>query len=224
MTNTLTHDAESGLSFLIRAAQGPAAARLFLLHGVGSNERDLAPLASRLDPRVEVLLVRGPLTLGPEQYAWFQVRFGPQGPVINPEQADDSRLRLTSLARSRGADPSVPTLMAGFSQGGILSASVGLSAPEIVPGFAILSGRILPELAPHIAAPARLQHSDVLITHGTYDDKLPVAYATQSDALLSKLGVRHETHRYPVGHTMNDAVVADFSRWVAVRAGLGTSL
>jgi phospholipase/carboxylesterase len=214
----LTHDAESGLSFLVKPSEASPAARLFLLHGVGSNEANLVSLAAEIDPRIEVILVRGPLTLGPGQYAWFQVRFGPQGPVINPDQADDSRRRLTTLAQSRSIGAAIeadtPILMAGFSQGGIMSASVGLSAPEAVRGFAILSGRILPELAPHIAAGARLQHSKALIVHGDYDDKLPVAFAVQSAALLTELGVAHEMRRYPVGHTLDDTIAADFSRWV----------
>lgn len=215
--DTLHSDGASGLSYRVRPAAGRPAGRLFLLHGVGGNETNLAAIAQDLDPRIELVFVRGPLTLGSGQYAWFQVRFAPQGAVINPAQAEDSRERLLALVRSLGladTDAPVPAVMAGFSQGGIMSASVALSAPDDVSRFAILSGRILPELEPHLAAPEKLANICALVIHGQYDDKLPVALAAQSDALLTRLGVPHDTRLYPVGHALNADIVNDFSCWV----------
>ena len=213
----LLSDAASGLSYRVRPAAGRPAGRLFLLHGVGGSETNLAAIAQDLDPRIELVFVRGPITLGAGHYAWFQVRFGPQGTVIDPAQADDSRRRLTALARSLGdadADAPVPAVMAGFSQGGIMSASVALSAPDDVSRFAILSGRILPELEPHLASPEKLANVRALVVHGHYDDKLPVALAAQSDARLTQLGVPHDTRLYPVGHALSADIVDDFSSWV----------
>lgn len=215
--DTLHSDGASGLMYRLRPATGRAAGRLYLLHGVGGNETNLAALAPDLNPRIELVFVRGPLTLGCGQYAWFQVRFGPQGTVIDPAQAEDSRGRLLALVRSLGlADghAPIPTVMAGFSQGGIMSASVALSAPDEVSRFAILSGRILPELEPHLASPEKLANVRALVMHGQYDDKLPVALAGQSDALLTRLGVPHDMRLYPVGHALNADIVNDFSRWV----------
>ncbi|NLP65050.1 alpha/beta hydrolase [Paraburkholderia sacchari] len=213
----LHNDIPSGLSFRLRPAAGQAAARLFLLHGVGGNETNLMPLAQALDPRLELVFVRGPLTLGPGQHAWFHVRFTAQGPVINAGQADESRTRLRELVRSLArADAPVarPAMMAGFSQGGILSASVALSAPEDVPRFAILSGRILPEIEPHLAPPDRLAQVSAFIAHGQHDDKLPVSFARHADNWLTRLGVVHDTHLYPVGHTLSADIASDFTRWI----------
>lgn len=95
-----------------------------------------------------------------------------------------------------------------------MSASVALSAPDEVSRFAILSGRILPELEPHLASPEKLANVRALVMHGQYDDKLPVALAGQSDALLTRLGVPHDMRLYPVGHALNADIVNDFSRWV----------
>jgi phospholipase/carboxylesterase len=219
----LHEDTASGLSFRVRPALGRPAARLFLLHGVGGNETNLMPLVKVIDRRVELVFVRGPLTLGNEQHAWFNVRFGSQGPVINAAQADESRLKLRSLVQSLStadAGAPVPALMAGFSQGGILSASVALSSPDDVPRFAILSGRILPELEPHLAAPEKLARSSAFIAHGQYDDKLPVTFAEHADAWLTRLGVPHELHLYPAGHTLDADILGDFSRWVSQQNNL----
>lgn len=215
---TLFNEPTTGLAYRVRPAIGKRVARLFLLHGVGGNETNLIPLGSDIDKGVEIVFVRGPNTLGPEQYAWFQVRFGANGPVINEPQADESRLRLRafvqSLAQQDGAER-LPTIMAGFSQGGILSASVALTAPGDVPHFAILSGRILPELAPHLAPAEKLAQLSAFIAHGRYDDKLTVEFAKHADAWLTKLGVPHELRFYDVSHMLNAEIVKDFSHWVS---------
>ncbi|GAB3627168.1 carboxylesterase [Pandoraea terrae] len=198
--------------------EAPARARLLLLHGVGGNETNLEGLAAQLDARVETLLVRGPLTFAPGQFGWFEVSFATGVPAIDPLQAESSRERLVALLRelraADGANP-LPTVIAGFSQGGILSASVGLTSPEAVKGFAILSGRILPEIAPQIASTEALKALTAFIAHGRYDNKLPIDWAERADRWLDQLGVRHETHRYDIGHEIDARVVADFTQWLA---------
>jgi len=210
--SALTTDATSGLKYRVRAADGDAPiARLLLLHGVGGNETNLVSLAALIDPRVEVLLVQSRLTLGPQQFAWFEVKFGPMGPVINAPQADESRQLLIRLVRGL---PPLPTVIAGFSQGGILSASVGLSSPADVAGFAILSGRILPEIATKIAPREDLANLSAFIGHGRLDDKLPVSWAERADEWLTTLGVPHRTEYYPIGHGLSAEMVDDFSQWL----------
>ncbi|GAB7540158.1 alpha/beta hydrolase [Burkholderia sp. 3C] len=220
MTTDLTQLPGSTLAFRRRPAAGVARARLLLLHGVGGNETNLAAVADALPSDLDLLFVRGPLTLGAVQFAWFNVRFGPNGPTIDAAQADASRLHLIDLLRALrtadGAAP-LPTLIGGFSQGGIMSASVGLSAPGEVRGFAILSGRILPEIAPHVAPREALAGLDAFIAHGEYDDKLPVTWAERADAMLTELGVPHAVRRYPVGHQLTGEIVDDFAAWADAR-------
>jgi phospholipase/carboxylesterase len=215
--DNLHEDAASGLIYRIRPALGQPAARLFLLHGVGGNETNLMSFAEFIDPRVELVFVRGPLVLSAGQYAWFHVHFGPHGPVINAEQADESRRRLrdlvVSMAEADGA-VKIQAVMCGFSQGGILSASVALSSPNDVSRFAILSGRMLPELEPHLADLEKLAEVSAFVAHGTYDEKLPVTFAEHATAWLTRLGVQHELRLYPTGHTLNAEIVGDFSRWL----------
>nr|BFD65927.1 hypothetical protein HAGR004_09490 [Bdellovibrio sp. HAGR004] len=66
---------------------------LVLMHGVGSNEQDLAEFGASLDPRLDVYSLRGPLPMGPHSYGWFHVNFTEQGPVHNKEQAEVARQR-----------------------------------------------------------------------------------------------------------------------------------
>ncbi|MFX8805337.1 hypothetical protein ABTM67_19185, partial [Acinetobacter baumannii] len=68
-----------------------------LLHGVGGNETNLADLASIAPADTLVVLVRGRLMLGPNQYAWFRVSFASGAPQIVPEEAEHSRIALIEL-------------------------------------------------------------------------------------------------------------------------------
>ena len=215
----LTLDAASGLSYrLAQPEPGVPQRLLVLLHGVGSNELDLLGLAQGLAPPTLVASVRGPLTLGPQQFAWFQVAFTPTGPRIAPEQAEHSRLALIDLVQSLqtrfGVRPA-QTVVAGFSQGGIMSASVALSAPHVLAGFGLLSGRILPELAPHLAPPEQLRGLKAFVGHGEHDSKLPVTWAHKSHDWLTQLGVDHEYKLYPMDHGISAAMQSDFLAWCA---------
>ena len=191
---------------------------LVLLHGVGGNETNLLGLASGIDPDTLVVLARGPLALGGPQFAWFQVRFTASGPQISPDQAESSRTQLIALLRQLQQQHGIApehSVIAGFSQGGILSASVALSSPESVKGFGLLSGRILPELEPVLAAKERLSKLTAFVSHGEQDTTLPLHWAQRSDALLTQLGVPHSLHLYAMDHGISAEMQADFLIWLS---------
>lgn len=218
MTDTLNQtlvEPVSGLLYRVQAArsgQGKAPC-LILLHGVGANESGFIELARRLDPRLVVVVARGPLEFGPMQFGWFQVSFTPAGPAINAAQAELARQKLVNfigqLPQAHDVDPG-RIWMAGFSQGGIMSASVGLSAPEKVAGFGILSGRILPEVLPLV------KHGAVraFVSHGLQDRTLGVHFARNAKDVLDGLDVPLQYHEYEAGHALNTAMVDDFKQWL----------
>jgi phospholipase/carboxylesterase len=196
---------------------------LILLHGVGADEHSLSALGEAVDPTTLVVLPRGRLQLGPGQFGWFAVRFGQAGPQPDLGEAELSRKALIAfiaeLRRLHGVPPSQTTI-AGFSQGGIMSASVALTSPGSVAAFAVLAGRILPELEPALASRGQLAHLRGLIVHGQLDAKLSVDWAHRAGQLLQRLGLRHDTLLYPAGHELSTAMQEDFLQWLA---GIHTS-
>jgi phospholipase/carboxylesterase len=151
------------------------------------------------------------LQVGPQGFAWYQVNFTSNGPSFNQEQAESSRQLLLRFIK---ALPPLPTVIAGFSQGGIMSSSVGVTEPELVKGFALLSGRMLREIDPRIAAADRLKSVSAFIAHGLQDNVLPVDWAKEADAWLERIGVVHETHFYTMAHEIIAEELADFSAWL----------
>lgn len=189
---------------------------LLLAHGVGGNETNLASLADGTSDDTLVILPRGPLTLGADQYGWFQVAFGPHGPRPDLAAAEQSRRRLAAFITELQAEFGVPpsrTVVAGFSQGGIMSASVGLTRPELIAGFGVLAGRVLPELEPQLAEREALSRIQAFIGHGRDDTKLTIDWAHRADAWLTRLGIPHETRLYPGDHGIPHAMQDDFLAW-----------
>ncbi|HET7457739.1 MAG TPA: hypothetical protein VFJ74_08785, partial [Gemmatimonadaceae bacterium] len=121
---------------------------LLLLHGIGSDERDLLSLGARLDPRFLIVSARSPLRLAQGGFGWYRTNFTERGPVmIDPAEAEEGLRTLAEFvpaaARAYGADERA-VYLAGFSQGAIMSLALLLTAPELVAGAALMSGRILP--------------------------------------------------------------------------------
>ena len=106
---------------------------LILLHGVGSDENDLVGLGSEIDSGILVVSARASIELSPGSYAWFKVRFTPEGPVFDVDEALASLKILSGFIKEISERYGVgKTVLAGFSQGGIMSACVALTEPESV--------------------------------------------------------------------------------------------
>ncbi len=193
---------------------------LLLLHGVGSNEASMAPFMEAFDPRLVVVCVRSPLSLGPRSFAWFHVSFTDRGPVIDEPEARAAWTRLPHVIDeavvSFGADPA-RVYLAGFSQGGIVSLATLLTAPERVAGAAVMSGRLLPEVLPHVVAPERLGAKPLLIVHGTDDRTLPLAHAHHAREALAGLPIELTYRECAMGHAVTPESLQVVSAWLTAR-------
>ncbi|WP_248361329.1 alpha/beta hydrolase [Anaeromyxobacter oryzae] len=195
-------------------APTPRPPLLVLLHGIGADE---------LDPRLAVASLRAPYEAEPMGHAWYAVDWRTTPPTGDFEQAEESRAALVALlpalAREHGTDPA-RTFLLGFSQGAILSLAVALTAPGLVRGIVLHSGRVLPGLAARVPPAAALAGLDALVLHGTQDDVIPVRRGREIRDLLGPLlGARLEYREHDAGHGVTAATLADVRRWLAARLG-----
>lgn len=207
------------LTYLLRPSQSDTnePALLILLHGVGSNERDLFGLAAELDPRFTVISARAPLSLPYGGFGWYPVQFTPRGPVIDTQAALQSQALLNQfIEQAQAAFDVTPerTLLMGFSQGAIMSVNTLLSSPEQIGGVVAMSGRLLPDAEAHYAAPERLDSFPVLVVHGTFDEVLPIGEGRAIRALLEQRPVKLTYKEYPMAHHISDDSFADIQRWL----------
>lgn len=190
---------------------------LLLLHGVGSNEDHLFQLANYLDGDYMIISARAPFTRSTGSYKWYDVDFSTGKPVINANQAEESRkiiLQFIEELKTTYSFDESKVFVGGFSQGAIMSYSVGLTSPEKVTGIVALSGRMLQEVKPLIAKQG-LEDLQALVVHGTNDNVLPIAYAHQARTFLTSKQIPTHYEELDMGHTINETVVEVLNQWLS---------
>jgi phospholipase/carboxylesterase len=211
---------ELPLTFLHR----PAAAGtdepwlLVLLHGVGSNERDLCGLAPQVPAQFHVLSLRGPLPLGPGSHAWFTFGVAPDGSrAINAAQEAASRPLVAQAVQDAGAQLGVPAeriVVGGFSQGGIMSLSLLLTRPELLHAAMVMHSRLLPEVLPLLAPAEQLRGRELWVSHGTEDTMIPLANAHQIRDSAAAWPIALTYREYPGGHELRPAELREAMAWL----------
>jgi phospholipase/carboxylesterase len=207
---------QSGLKYLVReAASREAKPPLFvLLHGYGSNERDLFSLAAQLPANAVVVALRAPHALDEHSYAWFHITHASGNRSYNREEAEESRKQIMEaideLKKNYGAGN---VFLLGFSQGAIMSLGTGLTAPEKVTGIIALSGGILDIVKP--APAARLGKLHVFIGHGTNDQVLTIDHSESAYKTCTKLGVKVTFKKYPMAHQITEDELKDVTKWIS---------
>jgi len=192
-----------------------------LLHGIGSDEEDLLPLARFLDPRFAVVSARAPHEAEPMGHRWYAIDWTatpPRGDPVEMAASRDLLARfLEEATAAYGTDPSRVFLL-GFSQGAILSLALLLARPDLVRGVVAHSGRLarLPGPDP---TPEALSRAEVLLLHGAQDDVVPAAQGRKAYEVLGPLlGARVAFRAFDgLGHGISEASLAEAARWLTAR-------
>ena len=191
---------------------------LVLLHGVGSNESDLFGLAPAVPGRFHVLSLRAPYRMGPEAFGWFTFAVRSDGHrVIDAEQEMTSRALLAKVISSAAAQLSVPAervVVGGFSQGGIMSLSLLLTRPELMAAALVMHSRLLPEIAPMIAAAEELRGRRLWVSHGTMDPVIPLASAHNIRDRVAELPIELNYSEFPGEHEIRPAELSAAMTWL----------
>jgi len=209
------------LAHAVREAVGPPQGALVLLHGRGTSERDLLPLADALDPgrRLVAIAPRGPLTLPDQPGAhWYVV---PRVGFPDQETFATSYALLAAWLDALPQALDVPwsrTVLGGFSQGAAMSFALGLGPRRPAPaGILALSG-FIPDVSgfePDLSARAGFS---VALGHGAADPVIPVAFAHAARERLAAAGadlVYRETSG--MGHTIDPGFLPELAAWLAAR-------
>lgn len=190
---------------------------LILLHGYGSNEKDLFSFADYLDDRLLIISARAPLSMGQDRHKWYTIDLSTKPYPINFSEAEDSRKLLTQFIEQMvdkyGVDEE-QVIVGGFSQGAIMSFSLAMTAPEKLKGIVALSGRMLEEVKPLMVEKEKISPVKIFISHGKNDQVLTHDYALQSKAFFENLGCEVEFKSYNTAHTISQENFNDFRSWL----------
>ena len=190
----------------------PAAPLVVLLHGRGSNERDIAGLAQHLPDGPAYAAVRAPIAEG-GGYAWFANR-GIGRPVAESlrETMDWFRAWLDTVAPAGR-----PVVLIGFSGGAAFAGGLLLDDPARYAGAAVLYGT-LPFDAGVPTNPARLAGVPVVVAQGQQDTVIPRELLDRTwEYLLGESGAPTVAVRHPGGHGITPDALATVGGWLAER-------
>ena len=181
---------------------------LFVMHGIGSNEQNMLSLVDGLEESFYIFSIRGHLTQ-PPGYAFFTIE-GYGKP--HREVFDDGISKLTNFidyaCEQYPVDQSKLYLL-GFSQGAILSMTLGLALGDRIKGIVALSGYI-PGFVKEEYTINPVNHLSLFISHGEYDQVLPFEWGKENNEYFTKLGIPVTFKTYPEGHSVS---LTQFSRF-----------
>jgi phospholipase/carboxylesterase len=190
----------------------PAAPLVVLLHGRGSNERDIVGLADHLPAGPEYAAVRAPIAEG-GGYAWFANRG--IGRPVKESLAETMSWFRTWL--DEVAPPGRPVVLAGFSGGAAFAGGLVLADPARFAGAAILYGT-LPFDAGVPLTPARLAGMPVFVAQGEQDTVIPRELLDRTwSYLLTDSAAPTYARRDPGGHGITAQTLAELGGWISER-------
>ena len=188
---------------------------VILIHGRGADMNDLFDLAPMFDAAggCRFVFPNAPKPFEPYSgmkmgWTWFE-----GWPPIH-ESVVESRaemLRFIDEITEKYPTPEGKLVIAGFSQGALMSLDSGLRTKKKLAGIIAMSGGLyeqeLVDLSVHKGLP-------VLIAHGTQDDVVPVNYARRARRVLEDAGLNVEYHEYPMSHQVAMEEAAEVKRFL----------
>ena len=205
-----------------------ATASVVLLHGLGADGWDFAPIVHELrlpdDLPVRFVFPHAPLrpvtvNAGYVMRAWYDIKsFTPEGRADAAGLAESVERVNTYLRAEIGRGlPASRIVLAGFSQGGAVALSAGLRFAERLAGILALST--------YLPFPARLSAEKsaanasvpILACHGRMDPVVPIAMGLEARDALQAHGYAVEWHEYPMQHEVCAAELVAVGRWLRER-------
>ena len=201
----------------IRPAAAEPEGALVLFHGRGTDEYDLFPLLDAFDPerRLVGATPRGPLALPPGGAHWYVL-----GGIGTPEA---ETFGASYAAASEWLDRFVAeqelgfdrVVLGGFSQGGVMTYSLGLGAGRPRPSGLIALSSFIPtvegfelDLSPPLPP--------VAIGHGTLDNVIGVEWGRRARAQLEEAGADVLYRETPMFHQIDPEFIRAIAKWLPI--------
>ncbi len=181
------------------AASGDERAPLVLLmHGFGSDERDLAALAPQLPDALATASLRGPLRSPFGGHAWV--------PITRPGRPDPDALAAATGDLLDWLDahvaPDRVVVPLGFSQGGLMATQLLRTRPERFAAAVVLAGFVQDAAQPGDAALAR-SRPPVLWGRGDADPVIAADAVARTEAWLPGHTTLTPVVRPGLGHAID---------------------
>lgn len=187
---------------------------LILLHGYGSNEKDLFSLALQIPENWLVISARAPISQGNNRYKWYDV--DEQNYLILEEEeiSRNKLLQLIQVIKNKYKVDENKIVSAGFSQGATMALGLALTAPKKILAAGCFGGYFLTDIRPHITNTTALDSKQIFIAHGTKDHIIPFSDADENQKILEGWDMKITRSTDDVGHSISQKHLAEFATWL----------
>ncbi len=208
---------------LNKPAEKPLGAVIWL-HGLGADYNDFVPIVPELRLPVSLKFVFPnapvmPVTInnGFQMRAWYDILdMGDLHREVDEHGILASINQINQLIDGLIAEGFThdQIVIAGFSQGGVISYYSGLNCAHKLAGMLILSS-YLPDISLLDLAQVKNKAGlPILICHGNQDPVVSMAYAKKATEHLQQLGLNYEWHEYPMQHSVCYDEIQAISQWL----------
>ena len=194
------------------------------LHGLGADGNDFVPVVKELKlPPLGIRFVfphapMRPVTIngGFVMRAWYDIAYQELAFKEDERGLRESQKLIEELIvreNTRGI-PSSRIVLAGFSQGGVMTFQTGLRQSKPLAGLMALSSYVPMSPMIEVERNAASNSVPVFMGHGITDNIVPLALGKMSRDTLIKLGYEVEWHQYTMPHSVCAEELADIGIWL----------
>jgi phospholipase/carboxylesterase len=191
------------------------------LHGLGTSANDLVSLTEYLAiGSCCFVFPDAPFTAphsGVRSYAWYDIEIESEVQQrFQIQQSCNYLMQIISYFQKMYAPitttPNLPTILFGFSQGGVLALETGLRYDGFLSGIIVMSGYWPDPIRTQPAIKAS-QSLPILFLHGTEDLVIPVQGSQHACEQLVQVGFHPQLKTFNMGHEISEKslqVAVDF--------------
>ena len=204
----------SNFFFIERKSNKINSPLIVLIHGYGSNERDLFSLIDYFPIDSYVISLRAPKELFNDSYAWYDIYLDSNNKFYDHDAAARVRDELfhfiDDLSKSPNIDSHNITLI-GFSQGAILSHAISFSYPEKIKNIIALSGVVDEKI---MKKTSLIPKTNIYISHGTNDNLIDYETSKESLNFYIENDIKFKFESYDQGHGINQQNLEAMIKWL----------
>lgn len=195
------------------AVQGDKQPAIFLLHGLGSDEKDLVQLVESFSSQCHIFSLQGPIQHRPG-YAFytFEEEGKPDRAIFDKVLKAVEAFIFEAIQEFNLDEKQI--YVVGFNQGAAMAGSLAMVMGNAIRGTAILSG-YLPEFAALEYSKKTMDETKIFISHGEYDYDFPFVWAEHASKFFNEYGTKVVFKSYPVGHGVCEQNLQDLIAFLA---------
>lgn len=213
------------LDYVKVETQSQPDAAVIWLHGLGADGHDFESIvpALSLPKHYAIRFIfphapHRPVTIngGMRMRAWYDILEISLERKVDMTQIELSTEQISALIEEqiKQGIPSERIVLAGFSQGGVITYQTALLGSHKLAGIMALSTYVVDaDLIPE--ADNSINHNTpILIHHGSQDPIVPIELATSAREVLNKKGYQVTSKDYAMPHSVCPEQIVDISAWL----------